>query len=289
MAPTSSSGSRAQIPPEVSSLLQELTAHLPVILGRNLVGIYLYGSLTQRAFNPERSDVDCIVVTHRELGDAQFRKLGAWLARAAKSNSWVARLQISFLLKNEVLTMNSKACLYQFGLLKRSGSDGNPIIWMNILKSGVALFGPRPDSFVPAITAEILFQALKREIGYLREEISEKPASEWRDVPSYRAYAVLTLCRILYSFRKGMVVSKQRAAKWAIKYLPDEWSEIILQALETDDGKRSARISLSRIERFIDFADARLHAVPAALSRRKSTRRPVGKAMGAVAPGNRPN
>jgi len=250
----------AHIPAKISALLQDLTAQLQVILGRNLVGVYLYGSLTQRAFNPKRSDVDCIVVTQRDLSDAQFRRLSVWLARAAKSNFWVTRLQMSFLIKNEVLTMNSKACLYQFGLLKRSGSDGNPIIWMNVLKSGIVLFGPLPESFVPTITPELLFQALEREVGYLREEISQKPESEWRNVPSYRAYAVLTLCRILYSFRKGAIVSKPRAARWAIKRLPAEWSEIILRALETDGAERSADISLFRIEQFIDFVDAQLHS-----------------------------
>jgi hypothetical protein len=250
----------AYIPTQVSALLQDLTAHLPIILGRNLVGIYLYGSVVHRAFKPKRSDVDCIVVTERDLSDAQFRKLGAWLARTAESNPWTTRLQMSLLIKNEILTMNSKGCLYQFGLLKRSGSDGNPIIWMDFLKSGVVLFGPRPESFLPAITPEIFFQALEREVGYLREEISEKPESEWRDVSSYRAFAVLTVCRILYSFKKeGTIVSKPRAAKWAIKYLPKEWGEIILQALETNDLKRATDISLSRIEQFIDFADAQLH------------------------------
>jgi hypothetical protein len=142
----------ASIPAQVSALLQDLVAHLPPILGRNLVGIYLYGPLTQRAFNPERSDVDCIVVTQREPSDAQFKRLGAWLADVAALNPWATRLQIVFLIKNQVLIMNSKACLYQFGPLKRSGSDGNPIIWMSVLKSGVVLFGPRPESFVPPIT-----------------------------------------------------------------------------------------------------------------------------------------
>ena len=249
----------AYIPTQVSALLQDLTTRFPVILGRNLVGIYLYGSLTQRAFDPRRSDIDCIVVTERDLSEAQFRRLGGWLARAAESNPWVARLQMLFLIRNEVLTMNSKACLYQFGHLKRSGSDGNPIIWLNVLESGVVLFGPRPESFVPQITPEILFQALEREVGYLREEISCKPESEWRDVPSYRAYAVLTLCRILYSLIKGTIVSKPRAARWAIKHLPEEWREIIIQALETDDGKRLTGIPLSRIEQFIGFTDAQLH------------------------------
>lgn len=254
----------AHVPNQVSSLLQDLTAQLPVILGRNLIGIYLHGSITQGAFDPKRSDVDCTGVTRRELSDAQFRRLDAWLALASKLNPWAARLQMLLLLRDEVLTVNSKACLYQFGLLKRIRSDGNPIIWLNILKSGAVLFGPRPESFVPAITPEILFRALEREVGYLREEISGKPKSEWRDVPSYRAYCVLTLCRILYSYRKGTVVSKQRAAKWAITNLPDEWGNIIRQALETTDvDRQSTGISLRRMRQFIDLADGQLHAVPA--------------------------
>ena len=247
----------ARIPAQVGSLLQELTAKLSTILGRNLVGVYLYGSLTQGAFNQWRSDVDCLVVTSRDLTEVQFRKVGEWLRRAAKTNPWAPRLQIQFLIKDKILTMNSKACLYQFGKLTRSGSDGNPIIWMNVLQSGATLFGAPPESFVPTITPEILFEALERELEYLREEISSKPESEWRDVPAYRAYAVLTICRILYSAQKVKIVSKPTAARWALSELPQEWNKIIGQALEinnaTDDRKPTA-ISLKSIRHFIDFA-----------------------------------
>ena len=44
----------ARVPSEVSALLGELASRLPAALGRNLVGVYLYGSLTQRAFDPAR-------------------------------------------------------------------------------------------------------------------------------------------------------------------------------------------------------------------------------------------
>ena len=246
-------------PAQVTALLCDLGAHLPVLLRGNLVGIYLYGSLTQEAFDSKRSDIDCIVVTKRALSDAQFKKLRAWLTLNAKSNPWTSRLQASFLLRDKVLTANSPSCLYQFGRLKRSRSDGNPIIWMNVLRSGEILYGPRPESFVPPITREILFRALEREVGYLREEIIENPRSKWRDVAFYRAYAVLTLCRILYSFNTGTIVSKQRAARWAMKHLPPQWIELILQALASDAGKRRARIPVRRIAQFIAFIDARLH------------------------------
>jgi len=247
------------IPTQVSALLQSLTENLAAILRANLVGVYLYGSITQRAFNPKRSDVDCIVVTKRELSEKQFARLRKWLTVSAKLNSWTTRLQITFLIKDQVLTMTARACLYQFGILKRCGSDGNPIIWLNVLKSGAVLFGPSAESFVPPITSKILFQALQREVGYLREEISNKPKSEWRDVSSYRDYAVLTLCRILYSGRKGTIVSKQTAANWAIKHLPLRWRHIIRQAMRNKSLGRAKRIPLHQIRQFIDFADAQLH------------------------------
>jgi len=248
-----------RIPAQVSALLRDLAKNFRAILDRNLVGIYLYGSLTQKAFEPERSDVDCIVVTRRALSATQFRKIGKWLTVAAKLNPWTARLQATFLLRNELFTMNSKACLYQFGKFKRSTSDGNPIVWMNVLESGIVICGPGPASFVPPITPEIVFQALERELAYLREEICQNPHSEWSDAPFYRAYAVLTVCRILYTFRKGTVVSKPRAARWVIKHLPGRWNKTILRALESEAYTRSGSIPLSQIAPLIDFADAHLH------------------------------
>jgi len=251
----------ARLPSKVSALLQDLTKQLPIVLGQNLVGIYLYGSVTHGAFNPKRSDVDCIVVTRRDLSDAQFRKLEAWLAQTARLNPWTARLQMIFLVKNELLITNTSGCLYQFGLLTRSGSDGNPIIWLDFFTSGRVLFGPRPESFLPEITPRMIRRALERELRYLREEISEKPNSEWRDVHMYRAYAVLTVCRVLYSFRKGgTIISKPRAAKWAIKYLPEEWREIIRPALKFNETCLVSDIPLKRIEQFIDFAGTVIHS-----------------------------
>jgi hypothetical protein len=249
------------IPAEISALLQDFTEALPTLLGENLEGCYLYGSLTHGAFNPERSDIDCVVVTHRELTDTQFSQLHSWFEGAGAGNPWVARLQVSVQIRDEILTpATTGSCLYQFGRLSRVGSDGNPIIWVNILESGVVLLGPPPESFVPPITSEALFAALAREVGYLREEIVEKRDSEWRDVPNYRAYAVLTLCRILYSAKHGTVVSKPKAAEWALHTLPARWHQVIDEALASDAGRRTNRIDLDTLARFIEFTDARLQA-----------------------------
>lgn len=244
-------------PLEVSELLDRLTAQFPKLLGDNLVGIYIYGSLTQAAFDPARSDIDIVVATRRDLDDKQFARVGDWLSKAAAENAWTERLQMLILAKEDIVTMDARACHYQFGKLTRGGSDGNPIPWINILKSGITLYGPPATSFVPEITADMLFETLVREAGYLREELTEKPDGEWRDVPKYRAYAVLTVCRILYSRQKLTLTSKPRAAIWALKNLPDEWHELILAAVDHDAG-RAAKLPLGRIRSFVRFAAAEL-------------------------------
>jgi len=252
-----SNSRKNRIPAEAAALLDELSTKLPSLLAGNLVGIYLYGSITNSSFNPRRSDIDCIVVTQRDPGETQFRKLDRWLKQTEAANSWTKRLQITFLVKDELLRVNSSGSVYQFGILRRCGSDGNPIIWLDHLRRRQVLFGPPARSFLPEISTEILSAALRRELGYLREELCEKPESEWRDVPMYRAYAVLTVCRILYSWEKRTVVSKPVAAKWILKNLPDRWSRIIQQALDFNKSGQETDISLTHIQRFVKFADRR--------------------------------
>jgi len=247
-----------RLPKNVSLLIEKLATEIPTILGRNLVGIYPYGSVTNSSFNPERSDVDCIVVTRRDVSEPQFRKLKQLFEQTEKSNSWATRLQIIFLIKGQLLKMNARACHYQFGLFRRGRSDGNPIIWLDYLRNRKIVFGPSVDTFLPEITPRTFLRALRRELHYLREEISLKPKSEWRDVPMYRAFAVLTICRVLYSFDKGTIVSKPAAAEWAMRTLPERWSGIINRALDFNENGQESEIPLRRIEQFLTFAESKL-------------------------------
>jgi hypothetical protein len=244
------------VPPPVARALHALTHALDEILRSNLVGVYLYRSLTQGAFDPARSDVDCLAVVHRHLTPAQLRKLRLWLAEAARTDSWIPRLQMQVLRRSRLLRTDTGGYLYQFGALKRSGSDGNPLVWMNVLATGVTLAGPPPKTFVPPITDTMFFDALVREAEYLRAEIAN-PASEWRGQTFYRAYAVLTLCRILYSYREGEVTSKPRAARWALRTLPPRWHSLVREAVASYRGK-PAPLRLPRIAHFIEFVHEQL-------------------------------
>ena len=250
------------LPHEFRTVADRLLRDLPGVLGRNLVGIYVYGSAVDESFIPGRSDFDCLVVTEGRIGDSEFSTLGDWLVTESRQTPEFDRTQISFLVRERVLEDDPSACLYQFGRLTRSGSDGNPIVWLDFLRRGLVLHGPHPSSFLPEIGSELLHEALVRELGYLREELVEKAQSEWRDRNSYRAYSVLTLCRILYSAATGDVASKTRAAEWAVAELKDESSyrELIRVADEVSREKSTATIPLSPIGQFIGYVSRRIGA-----------------------------
>lgn len=222
----------------VATFLDHLADELQADLGPNVRGLYVYGSLTQNSFDVRRSDVDCVAVIRRRLSPTVESRLRTGLRRLRARHSWTRRLQLTILIQRELLRFNGYGWLYQFGRLSRSGSDGNPIIWANILESGRVVFGADPRSFVPSITAALMRAALEREVGYLRVELVTKRASVWRNRGTYRRYAALTTCRILYTLETGQVASKRTAAAWALRRLPSAHRAIVRRAIAQPRGNR---------------------------------------------------
>ena len=249
----------AAVPHEFQNVAERLVSELPQILGPNLVGIYVYGSALDASFVPGRSDLDCLAVTEDSINEEEFADLADRLTIEQSATPNFDRTQISFLVRDRVFDDDPSACLYQFGRLTRGGSDGNPIVWLDFLQRGLLLYGPHPRSFLPDISRKILHEALARELGYLREEIVENSESEWRDRNSYRAYAVLTLCRIMYSAATGEVGSKTRAAEWVMAELMDEpvFRDLIGIAERVSQERSTTSVPLRPIGRFIDYVSQR--------------------------------
>ncbi len=129
------------LPDEFRGIAALLEEHLPRLLGPDLVGLYVYGSALDPSFVPGRSDLDCLVVTETALDRPRFEVLSAWLDQTAGREPSLSRVQMSFLVRDHVLNDDPDACLYQFGILSRSGSDGNPIVWLDFFARGMVLHG----------------------------------------------------------------------------------------------------------------------------------------------------
>ena len=67
-----------------------------------------------------------------------------------------------------------------------------------------------------------------------------------------QTYAVLSICRILYTLRYGTVVSKQKAARWAEETLSNRWMPLIEQTWEGRNNP-GADASPDEVNETLDF------------------------------------
>jgi hypothetical protein len=109
-----------------------------------------------------------------------------------------------------------------------------------IRERGIALAGPDPRTLIDPVSPDDLREAAR---GILREWWSPMldDPSRLRD-SEYQAYAVLTMCRALYTIRHGAVVSKTDAARWVQSALGESWSALIEQALAWQRGETWDRL-----------------------------------------------
>jgi len=217
---------------ELAALLGDIVRDFPTILKDNLVGVYLWGSLTYDAFDERCSDVDSVVVTRRDLDDAEFEACERWFKESTARNPWTERLDMRFVIDGEFLDKRSRCCGFYSGKFTRHGSDGNPIIWLNIGKCGVTLWGRDAKLIAPAVTDQCLDDALLLELDYLKEDLAKNAGDRSNQAFRHNAYAVLTACRILYTAQYRALTAKEQAYKWALSAIPSEWQEVVESAWE---------------------------------------------------------
>ncbi|HEY7305696.1 MAG TPA: aminoglycoside adenylyltransferase domain-containing protein [Bryobacteraceae bacterium] len=230
------------------------------------MGIYLWGSLTYDAFDETCSDVDCIVVTRRDLDDREFSRLDEWFNDKKEEHRWVERIDMRFVIEGEFLDKRSRCCgfYHHTGRLIRHGSDGNPIIWMNIAQSGTTLWGTEAKLIAPHVSAQCLNEALLLELDYLKEDLTSNAGDRSGKAFVHNAYAVLTACRILYSASHGVLVSKHEACNWAMDRVPPVWRPVIRTAranrLKNGGGCTTPQSEQDAI-RFVEFVTGEVSRV----------------------------
>ncbi len=115
----------------------------------------------------------------------------------------------------------------------RHGSDW--IIQRYLIRQyGIPLFGPPPARLIDPVSPSELRSAVR---GILREWWTPPlPSPERFESSHYRSYAVLTMCRALYTLEHADVVSKPVAARWALTTLGQSWAGLIEGALAWQPG-----------------------------------------------------
>lgn len=147
---------------DVNVFLGLLHANLPAVLGDQLVGLYLGGSLALGDFNPQRSDIDFAAVTRDELPPELVAALAKMHAHLwATGAGWARKLDGSYVPQPVFRrwTSDHPPCPFveadEFYLTQQ----GSAVIQRYILRGhGVAVAGPRPHTLLdPVDTPELRY------------------------------------------------------------------------------------------------------------------------------------
>ena len=236
------------------------------IIGEQLTGIYLHGSLAMGCFNPEKSDIDLIIIIEDNISDEQKVK---FMERVVALNQQAPAkgLEMSIVLRqycNPFVYPTpfelhfSPAHLQWFHdapqdyIQNMKGDDKDLAAHFTIIRQyGITLYGEEIENVFGEVPRKDYIDSIWEDVREAREEILEQPM-----------YITLNLSRVLAFCRDGLCLSKQEGALWAMEHLPDEYTPIISDALicyqtdremvvEEEGGRKFAGEMLAAIEKEI--------------------------------------
>jgi Domain of unknown function (DUF4111) len=226
----------ARLPAEVRPVLALLLASVREALGEQLVGLYLYGSLSSSDFDPASSDIDFLAVTHGAIAedDALFEQLRAMHARIAASGlPFADKLEGSYIPRAAWRRYDPAHAWHPTighdWPFQIAFHDANWVIERAIVREcGAVLHGPPPAMLIDPVSPEQLRAATCQQLA----EVWQGRISDdvWLRPRAYAAFAVLTLCRALYTIEHGAFCSKPVAATGAGEHYPD-WQPTIAWAV----------------------------------------------------------
>jgi predicted nucleotidyltransferase len=217
---------------EVGETLDALLEQTKSILGPKLVALYLYGSLATGDFDPESSDIDFLTATSKELSNKEIDQLKEMHEGLRKSGLWGQRLEGAYIpvrklwrydpsYEQPFLSSDSPFRVTKLGwdwIINRHILLINPLI----------LYGPQPSAFIRPISEDELVDAVRQ---LLKLEWTGLIDSDVMKSRHYQGFAVLTMCRAIFALKNRQIVSKKKAADWAIENLDPKWKEVIKNSL----------------------------------------------------------
>jgi predicted nucleotidyltransferase len=214
----------------VEGLLARLVGGQKLVLGADLIGSYLFGSVVAGDFDPGVSDVDTVAVLRRDLTLAQVRDFESFHQDIVdEMTEWEDRVEVVYLSSQALSTFRTGSSP------AARISPGEPfhaievdhrwlIDWYRLRLVGIALDGPPVSSVVPFISRREYVEAVRQHI------LASFEGSDELMTERAQSYAILTMCRGLRTWRTGQHVSKREAARWACEALP-EHAQLIGEAM----------------------------------------------------------
>lgn len=231
----------------IKSEVNTLQTEFQRLLGANLQGLYLHGSLALGGFHPARSDIDVITVVEDNIILSVKRELIEMLLRFSQMP---CPLDVFFLVEKDLfpfqhpLPFDLHYCEQQRDAFQQDLRNGNWQHWnesihrdpalttaLTILyQSGIVLAGKPIEETLPRVPEPAFRDALITSVQAARAELPRNPIS-----------FVLNACRADAYLQDGTILSKDEGGNWGLIHLPEQYHPLIQQSLALYRGERLGR------------------------------------------------
>ena len=209
---------------ELNELLNRFVAGSREMLGDSLTGIYLHGSAAMGCFNPEKSDVDLLVVVKKELAKETKRRYMDMVV-SLNSDAPAKGIELSivkedacrpftyptpFELHFSVMHLAWYRSDPEDYIEKMTGTDPDLAAHFTVIRRrGRTLWGKEIAEVFAEVPAGAYLDSIRTDVAGAREDVSENPV-----------YVVLNLCRVLAYQEESLVLSKQEGGEWGMANVP---------------------------------------------------------------------
>ena len=220
---------------QTDSLINGFVEQSKKILQDNLVGVYLHGSLVMGCFNPQKSDIDLIIVVDKPIS-VSIKK--AYLDMVVHFNALgpTKGIEMSIVLREvckPFVYPTPFELHFSAGYLdwykddpddyirEMNGTDKDLAAHFTIInKRGRCLYGAPIEDVFAEVPSSDYMDSIWFDVEGATEEITEYPM-----------YLTLNLARVLAYKKEGLVLSKKEGGDWALEHLPAEYRPLIADAM----------------------------------------------------------
>ena len=220
----------------LQTILDCFVSHSKRILGETLVGIYLHGSAVMGCYNPQKSDIDLLVVI-REAISTECKRDFMDMVVALNEDAPEKGIEMSIIKESvcspfvyptpyelhfSVAHLNWYRTNPQDYVEHMNGTDPDLAAHVTItLHRGKTLYGREISSVFGPVSREAYLDSIRSDIQEARDDILDNPV-----------YITLNLCRVLAYKTENLILSKQEGGQWALdRVTRPEFRKLITDAL----------------------------------------------------------
>lgn len=248
-------------PTEVKNQAYGIRDYLLSILGRDLIGIYIHGSMSLGSFHPSHSDLDLIIVIHRTLSaQERFQLMSGFLQlhkrpiplelsilAAQELKPWTHPSPFQFHFseywreKYEQVRVENNVSFWAY---ENPYTDGDLACHISLINQcGICIYGEPIANVFPQVPERDFWNSISSDLDHYRNLRAELLVT-----------GVLTLVRVWSYKVNNEILSKAQAGEWAVRQLPAEYRPIMNNAIDAYYGQAEPQIHhADKLEAFANY------------------------------------